>query len=220
MAACGACPVDPHRLRRDRGHPQIAIQLHERDTLVERLEPDVPAGRRRPVLAGVVLLVLPRRRSPNPIDALEGRSGYVSGISAVIHATEDVLELRVRRDHLGGWLPVLQRHPLSAPDEVFSWRVPDAARARPPRGVHARTRPGASCNRYIRSMELAARSDESLHALALQVRQEQLRRRGRTHTCNVCGKQFVARAGARTCSTTCRVRAQRARARSSRKDME
>lgn len=67
-------------------------------------------------------------------------------------------------------------------------------------------------------MKLAARSDESLHALALQVRQEQLRRRGRTHTCSVCGKEFIARAGARTCSTTCRVRAQRARVRGGRKE--
>lgn len=67
-------------------------------------------------------------------------------------------------------------------------------------------------------MKLAARSDESLQALALQVRQEQLRRRGSTHTCSVCGKEFFARAGARTCSTTCRVRALRARVRSSRKE--
>lgn len=67
-------------------------------------------------------------------------------------------------------------------------------------------------------MKLVSRSDESLLALARDVRQEQLRRHGRTHTCAACGKGFVARAGARTCSTTCRVRAQRARARSSRKE--
>lgn len=66
-------------------------------------------------------------------------------------------------------------------------------------------------------MKLATRSDEALQSLARQVRQEQLRRRGRTHTCLECGAEFIARSGARTCSTTCRVRAQRARARSSRK---
>jgi hypothetical protein len=67
-------------------------------------------------------------------------------------------------------------------------------------------------------MKLAARSDESLLALAHQVRQEQLRRRGSTHVCTVCATEFVARAGARTCSTTCRVRAQRSRVNASQKE--
>lgn len=67
-------------------------------------------------------------------------------------------------------------------------------------------------------MRLSTRTDESLGRLAHDVRQELLRRRGRTHKCVVCGDEFVARAGAKTCSTTCRVRAQRARATHRRKD--
>lgn len=62
-------------------------------------------------------------------------------------------------------------------------------------------------------MRWKQQSDEALALLARDVREERLRRRGSVHHCGVCGREFVARAGARTCSTTCRVRAQRARVR-------
>lgn len=67
-------------------------------------------------------------------------------------------------------------------------------------------------NVYIRFMRLEHQSDKSLEQLARDVRHERLRRRGNIHRCVACGQEFVARRGARTCSTTCRVRALRARA--------
>jgi len=67
-------------------------------------------------------------------------------------------------------------------------------------------------------MRLDTRSEETLAQLAHEIRRELLRRRGSTHRCAVCGREFTARAGAITCSTRCRVRAQRARAARQRKD--
>lgn len=72
-------------------------------------------------------------------------------------------------------------------------------------------------NTYIRFMQLTGRSDEALGELAREVRYEQLRRRGKTHQCMVCGKDFIARTGAQLCSSTCRVRAHRLRTRTIRK---
>lgn len=66
-------------------------------------------------------------------------------------------------------------------------------------------------------MRLTVWTDMDLTRLAHEIRYERLRRRGSVHSCAVCGQEFVARAGARTCSTTCRVRAQRARANLNRK---
>lgn len=67
-------------------------------------------------------------------------------------------------------------------------------------------------------MRLGAKSDETLVLLASEVRSELLRRRGSIHRCTACGREFIARAGARTCSTTCRVRALRARTALHRRD--
>lgn len=67
-------------------------------------------------------------------------------------------------------------------------------------------------------MRVGAQSDETLIRLSQEVRHELLRRRGRIHRCASCGNEFVARADAITCSTTCRVRALRARSALQRKD--
>lgn len=61
-------------------------------------------------------------------------------------------------------------------------------------------------------MRLTTSTDEALTRLAKEIRLERLRRRGNIHRCAACGREFVARVGALTCSTTCRVRVQRARA--------
>jgi hypothetical protein len=59
--------------------------------------------------------------------------------------------------------------------------------------------------------DLAALSDDDLAWWITQLRKEQLRRKGKSHTCGRCGTRFMARAGARYCSAKCRVAACRAR---------
>jgi hypothetical protein len=56
-------------------------------------------------------------------------------------------------------------------------------------------------------------SDADLAQAIRRLRTEQLRRAGKTHTCDNCGKAFHARSGACYCSGACRVAAFRARGR-------
>ena len=58
--------------------------------------------------------------------------------------------------------------------------------------------------------DLAALSDDDLALWITQLREEQLRRKGKSHICGRCGIRFMARAGARYCSAKCRVAAYRA----------
>lgn len=61
--------------------------------------------------------------------------------------------------------------------------------------------------------ELVTLSDADLAVQLRWLREEQLRRAGKTHSCMQCSAEFHARAGARYCSGACRVAAFRLRSR-------
>ena len=59
-------------------------------------------------------------------------------------------------------------------------------------------------------------SDADLAARVHRLRHEQLRRAGKSHSCDKCGDLFYARMGALYCSGACRIAAYRARERAQR----